>query len=161
MFVAQNPGLDEIIKKVPLVGPAGKNFNKMLECADIDRNEIYISNVVKGRCVNGSKNRDPKPDEVLACRSFLEREIEIIRPELVVALGNFSLEFFTGHAGIMSCHGMIERSTRFDVDVIPVLHPSPFNFAKPERRKMIKDVFDEIKKVVDENGWRIAALRSG
>ncbi|MGE5390180.1 MAG: uracil-DNA glycosylase [Deltaproteobacteria bacterium] len=84
MFVGEGPGQDEDIQGRPFVGRAGQLLNKILEAADFSRPEVYIGNVVKCRPPG---NRIPNPDEVQICRNYLEAQIRLIRPSIIVCLG--------------------------------------------------------------------------
>jgi len=88
MFVGEGPGRDEDLAGEPFVGRSGKLLDKlMIQEVGFDRSRCYIANVVKCRPPN---NRDPKPDEIEACRPWLETQLELIDPTVVVTLGNFS-----------------------------------------------------------------------
>lgn len=143
MVVGQNPGYNETIQKQPFVGAAGKNFDQFLvDVLGLTRREIYITNTVKCYSPN---NRPPLPEEMDACKTFLKREIETVQPKLIVALGNYALQYFTGHAGMTRYHGRIERSEEFSIDVFPMYHPSPLNMNKPEKRKETEEDFRILK----------------
>lgn len=87
MLIGEGPGEQEDRQGVPFVGPAGKLLDNMLEMIDLDRNKVYIANIVKCRPPH---NRDPKPDEQYACREWLERQIDYVNPKLIVCLGRIS-----------------------------------------------------------------------
>lgn len=87
MFIGEGPGEQEDLQGVPFVGPAGKLLDDMLEMIDLDRNKVYIANVVKCRPPH---NRDPKPDEQAACRRWLERQISLVNPRIIVCLGKIA-----------------------------------------------------------------------
>lgn len=87
MFIGEGPGEQEDLQGVPFVGPAGKLLDDMLEMIDLDRNKVYIANVVKCRPPH---NRDPKPDEQSACRRWLERQISLVNPRIIVCLGRIA-----------------------------------------------------------------------
>lgn len=142
MVVGQNPGYNETVQKKPFIGAAGKNFDKFLGEIGLTRNDIYITNTVK--CYTPD-NRGPESDEVQACKDFLKYELETIKPQIVVVLGNYALEYFTGHGGMSKCHGRIEHSTEFDVDVFPMYHPSPLNMNKAEIVKLARQDFEKLK----------------
>ncbi len=89
LFVGEGPGFQEDRQGLPFVGPAGQLLTRMIEAIDLRREDVYITNVVKCRPPN---NRDPQPDETAACRSFLERQIELIQPRLIVALGRVAAQ---------------------------------------------------------------------
>lgn len=84
MIIGEAPGEEEDIQGIPFVGNAGKKLNEMLQEIGISREEVYITNVVK---CHPPKNRDPQPSEIDACEPFLIRQIELIRPKLICALG--------------------------------------------------------------------------
>ena len=89
MFVGEGPGYNEDQKGLPFVGPAGQLLNRIIQAIDLRREDVYITNVVKCRPPN---NRDPQPDEAGACRSFLDRQIELIAPRVIVALGRVAAQ---------------------------------------------------------------------
>lgn len=103
MFIGEGPGEKEDEQGLPFVGAAGKLLNEMLEQIDLKREDVYIANVVKHRPPG---NRDPKPEEVQACYPFLTKQIEIIKPKLIVCLGRHSLARFLPDIGpISQAHG--------------------------------------------------------
>lgn len=90
MFVGEGPGRDEDLQGEPFVGRAGRLLTDMIEKGlRLRRGDVYIANVVKCR---PPRNRDPEPDEVAACEGFLERQVELVDPEVVVALGRFAIQ---------------------------------------------------------------------
>jgi uracil-DNA glycosylase family 4 len=97
MFVGEAPGLHEDRQGVPFVGPSGQLLNRLLEGIGLRRQDVYICNVVKSR---PPQNRDPQPDEIAACRPWLDAQIRLVDPKVVVTLGNFAaktlLETTTG-----------------------------------------------------------------
>ena len=97
MFVGEAPGFHEDRQGVPFVGPSGQLLNRLLEGIGLRREDVYICNVVKSR---PPQNRDPLPDEILACRPWLDAQIRLVDPKVVVTLGNFAaktlLETTTG-----------------------------------------------------------------
>ena len=84
MLIGEGPGEQEDLQGVPFVGPAGKLLDNMLEMIDLDRSQVYIANMVKCRPPH---NRDPRPDEMAACRCWLDRQIALVDPKLIVCLG--------------------------------------------------------------------------
>jgi len=102
-FVGQNPGRDEIAQRKPFVGRAGHLLDKYIKYLGLTRKEVYITNIVKGYTPN---NRQPELVEIQECgKRFLEKEIEIINPKIIVGLGNPVLIYFTGLGGITSMAG--------------------------------------------------------
>ena len=97
MFVGEAPGFHEDRQGIPFVGPSGQLLNRLLEGIGLRRQDVYICNVVKSR---PPQNRDPQPDEIAACRPWLDRQIRLVDPKVVVTLGNFAaktlLETTTG-----------------------------------------------------------------
>ena len=87
MLIGEGPGEQEDIQGVPFVGPAGKLLDDMLEMIDLDRSRVYIANIVKCRPPG---NRDPRPEEQDACRSWLDRQIELVDPKIIVCLGRIA-----------------------------------------------------------------------
>ena len=89
MFIGEGPGRDEDVTGLPFVGAAGQLLTKIIEATKLRREDVYITNVVKCRPPN---NRNPDPDEIAACNPYLLRQIEIIKPELICALGKVSAQ---------------------------------------------------------------------
>jgi uracil-DNA glycosylase len=87
MFVGEAPGFHEDRQGVPFVGPSGQLLNRLLEGIGLRREDVYICNVVKSR---PPQNRDPQPDEIAACRPWLDAQIRLVDPKVVVTLGNFA-----------------------------------------------------------------------
>ena len=89
MFVGEAPGADEDIQGEPFVGRAGQLLTKIIEAIDLKREDVYIANVIKCR---PPQNRNPEPDEVETCEPFLFRQIDVVKPAVIVALGNFAVQ---------------------------------------------------------------------
>lgn len=103
MFIGEGPGEKEDELGEPFVGKAGKLLDEMLESIGLERKDVYIANVVKHRPPG---NRDPRPEEVNACWPYLEEQIRIIKPKLIVCLGRHSLGRFLANIGpISQVHG--------------------------------------------------------
>lgn len=94
MFIGEGPGAEEDRQGLPFVGPAGELLTKIIQAIDLKREEVYIANVVKCRPPG---NRDPQPDEVQACRGFLEKQIALVRPRVLVALGRTAAQTLLGN----------------------------------------------------------------
>ena len=123
MFIGEAAGRNEALLRRPFVGLAGKLVDKQLEAISIPRKEVYISNVVKCRPPD---NRDPLPEEIAAFAPYLDREIEILDPKLIVTLGRFSMGKFIPDAKISMIHGRLHKvkfqgHVRF---VLPFYHPA-------------------------------------
>lgn len=120
MMIGEGPGEDEDKTGRPFVGRAGQLLTKILDAAGIDRKDIFIANVVKCRPPN---NRVPNQDEMLKCGEFLEAQILLIRPKILVALGNTSLKyFFKTNSGISKLRG--QWLNWRGIPLFPMFHPS-------------------------------------
>ena len=120
MFIGEGPGEQEDLQGEPFVGPAGRLLDDMLEIIDLDRSKIYIANMVKCRPPH---NRDPQAAEIAACRPWLERQIALIQPRLIVCLGRIAaMSMIREDFRITREHGQwFEREGR---RVIATFHPS-------------------------------------
>jgi uracil-DNA glycosylase family 4 len=94
MFIGEGPGAEEDRQGLPFVGRAGELLTRIVEAIGMTRDQVYIANIVKCRPPG---NRDPQPDEVAACRSYLERQIALVRPRLIVALGRIAAQTLLGN----------------------------------------------------------------
>jgi DNA polymerase len=124
MFVGEGPGEREDLKGEPFVGRAGQLLTQLIEGIGLTRAEVYIANVVKCRPPG---NRDPHPDEIEACAPWLDRQLELIRPAVIVTLGNFATKLLLGTKdGITKLRGTEFTFTRagHTAVLIPTLHPS-------------------------------------
>ena len=95
MLIGEGPGEQEDLQGVPFVGPAGQLLDKMLEMIDLDRTKVYIANIVKCR---PPRNRDPQDTEEAACRGWLERQIALVDPKIIVCLGRIAAQRLSHHA---------------------------------------------------------------
>ena len=102
MFIGEAPGFHEDRQGRPFVGAAGNFLDELLEMIGLRREEVYICNVLKCR---PSQNRDPQTDEIQACKLYLDRQIELIQPKIVVTLGRFSMARWFPGARISRIHG--------------------------------------------------------
>jgi uracil-DNA glycosylase family 4 len=123
VFIGEAAGRNEAIQRRPFVGVAGRLVDKQLDAIGIPRKEVYITNVVKCR---PPENRDPEPEEIASFAPYLDKEIEVINPKLIVTLGRFSMGKFIADAKISLIHGRLHKVefkgvTRF---VLPFYHPA-------------------------------------
>jgi uracil-DNA glycosylase family 4 len=150
MFVGEAPGRKEDETGVPFVGASGKLVNAMLEIAGIERDHVFIANVVRCRPPN---NRNPKAFEIRACAGWLAEQIRLIQPELVVPLGRYALQHFLPKGKVTQLRGELheieyrERPLR----LFPLLHPSAV-LRSPERRPEYEQNFRRLGEV-----WRATA----
>jgi DNA polymerase len=129
MFVGEAPGLHEDRQGVPFVGPSGQLLNRLLEGIGLRRQDVYICNVVKSR---PPQNRDPQPDEIAACRPWLDAQIRLVDPKVVVTLGNFAAKtLLETTTGITRLRG---RTYPFQGRVLlPTFHPAAALHAQGRR----------------------------
>ena len=140
MFVGEAPGADEDIQGEPFVGRAGQLLTKIIEAIELKRSDVYIANILKCRPPN---NRNPEPDEVVTCSPFLNRQIDTIRPKVIVALGSFAAKaLLQSDAPISRIRGHV-FDYRGGAKLIPTFHPA-FLLRSPERKR---DVWEDMKKV--------------
>jgi len=120
MFVGEGPGRNEDLQGVPFVGAAGQLLNRLLEEVDLRREDVYIANVVKCRPPG---NRDPKPDEIEACKGYLAGQIQLIDPDVVSTLGNFATKLLLKQEmGITRLRG--HAYPWWNRTVVPTFHPA-------------------------------------
>ena len=134
MFIGEGPGFHEDRQGRPFVGPAGQLLEGLLASIGTNRDNVFIANMVKCR---PPENRDPQPPEIAACAKFLERQIELVNPKLIVTLGRFSLgRFFPGESVTRARGSLRQKDERL---IFPVLHPAAA-LRRPElRATMVED----------------------
>jgi uracil-DNA glycosylase family 4 len=133
MFIGEGPGFHEDRQGRPFVGAAGNYLNELLEKINLRREEVYITNVVKCRPPG---NRDPQPEEVEACRAYLDKQIELIHPRLIVTLGRFSMQRYFPGASISRIHGQPKRVG--NVIYYPMFHPAAA-LHQPRWRSLVEE----------------------
>ena len=134
MFIGEAPGFHEDQQGRPFVGAAGQFLNDLLRGIGLRREDVYITNMVKCRPPN---NRDPFPGEVQACGKYLDRQLEIIRPKVVVTLGRHSLAKFFPKESISKARGKARRVG--EVIVYPIYHPAAALHQQSLRRTIEED----------------------
>jgi len=140
VFVGEAPGRDEDRLGEPFVGEAGRLLDRILRAMQLERSQVYICNVIKCR---PPQNRDPLPQEVAACEPFLIRQLEAIRPRLIVALGKFATQsLLKSEAPISRLRGSWHEY--HGVPVMPTYHPA-FLLRNPASKR---DVWEDMKQVV-------------
>lgn len=120
MFIGEGPGADEDTQGEPFVGKAGQLMNKAFEALEIERNEVYIANIVKCR---PPQNRNPEKDETKACMDYLRNQVLLVKPKIIVLLGSVALKNILGDEyGITNSRGKwIERK---EIWYMPTFHPA-------------------------------------
>ncbi len=145
MFIGEAPGADEDAQGVPFVGRAGQLLTRMIEDGmGLPRSSVYIANVLKCR---PPENRNPEPDEIAACRGYLERQIDLVKPEVLVALGKFAAHFLLEtEEGITRLRG--KWGSYRGIPVMPTLHPS-YLLRQPAQKK---DAWEDLLAVLARLG---------
>ena len=143
MFIGEGPGFHEDQQGLPFVGSSGQFLDELLANAGIDRESVYISNVVKCRPPG---NRDPKPEEVAACKPYLDRQIELINPKVIVTLGRHSMARAFPNDKISRVHGQ-PRQVGEQV-YFPMYHPAAA-LHQPSLRQTVEADFDRLRKMLD------------
>ena len=140
MFVGEAPGRDEDRQGIPFVGRAGQLLTKIIEAIDLQRDDVYIANVIKCRPPD---NRNPEPDEVRTCEPFLFAQIDAIQPRVIVALGSFAVRTLLRDekTPISKARGRVYNFR--GAKLIPTFHPA-FLLRSPDRKR---DVWEDMKKV--------------
>ena len=139
MFVGEAPGADEDVQGEPFVGKAGQLLTKIIEAIGLRRDEVYIANVIKCRPPG---NRNPEPDEVAECQPFLFRQIDAVRPKVIVALGKFAAQcLLKSETPITRLRG---REVFYrDAVLIPTFHPA-YLLRNPSSKR---EVWEDMKRV--------------
>lgn len=119
MFIGEGPGFHEDQKGLPFVGRSGDYLESLLRLLNLKREQVFIANVVKHRPPD---NRDPLPDEILACKPYLDQQIELIDPLVIVTLGRFSMARYFPNGKITQIHGQARYDERRAY--YPLFHPA-------------------------------------
>lgn len=138
VLIGEAPGKNEDEQGLPFVGLAGKFLDEMLRSAGMERNDVYITNIVKYRPPN---NRDPLPEEKKAFWPYLLKQIQIIDPKVVITLGRHSMEYFLPDMKIGQIHGQPKRIPFGDkkIIIIPLFHPAAALYNGGLRQTLIDD----------------------
>lgn len=144
VFIGEAPGKTEDIQGRPFVGSAGQILNNLLGTIGRQREDIYITNVVKCRPPG---NRDPQPTEVDEHSEFLRLELELIQPKLIVLLGRHALHWFLPNEQISKCHGRAMRQGSFVY--FPIYHPAA-TLHNPNLTNVLKEDFLKIPAILNK-----------
>ena len=144
-FLGEAPGKQEDLTGKPFIGSAGKILTKLLESIALKREDVFITSVLHYR---PPKNRDPKPFEIAAFQKYVDEQIKIIRPKIVVTLGRYSLKKFLPDAKIAEVHGKPHQLTfnKNQLTIIPMYHPAAVIY----NRKLQKTLEEDFKKISKE-----------
>jgi len=155
MFIGEAPGYWEDVKGKPFVGAAGKFLDTLLSEANLSRQNVFIGNILKCR---PPKNREPQPNEIKTCTPYLERQIQIIQPKIIVTLGNYSTSYIFSKAkipfnGITQAHGKFHKTSILDtqVNVFPTFHPAASLYSARYKKQLIHD-FRTLKNELAQEG---------
>jgi DNA polymerase len=144
MFIGEGPGYEEDRQGEPFVGPAGQLLTKIIEAGmGLKRSDVYIANIVKCRPPN---NRNPEDDEAVTCLPYLERQIELIQPKVIVVLGAVPLKALLNRRGITRSRG--NWLSHKDIPVMPTFHPS-YLLRVPKAKR---DVWNDMQAVMQRLG---------
>lgn len=141
MFIGEAPGADEDMQGLPFVGLAGKLLTKIIEAMGLKRSQVYIGNILKCR---PPENRNPLPEEIEACREYIDAQVEMIKPKIICALGKFAAQaLLETDEPISSLRG---RSFEYKgTTLIPTYHPA-YLLRNPNDKKL---VWEDMKKIRD------------
>lgn len=143
LIIGEAPGKNEDLEGLPFVGKAGKYLDELLSIAGLNRNEVYIANVLKCR---PPSNRNPRAEEILACAPYLREQTSKINPKLIITLGNFATKFILkNEEGITQLHGKAVTLGKFTV--LPVFHPASTMYDPKKKEELEKD-FAKISKLI-------------
>jgi len=146
MFIGEGPGFHEDRQGRPFVGAAGQFLEELLAGVGMTRQQVYITNVIKCRPPG---NRDPLPDELAACAPYLDRQIELIRPKIIVTLGRYSMyRYFPGQS-VSRVHGQAKRVG--DALVVAMFHPAAA-LHQPKWRPVVEADFKKLPALIAEAG---------
>jgi DNA polymerase len=142
VFVGEGPGRDEDLQGEPFVGQAGKLLTRIIEAIQLTREEVYIANIIKCR---PPENRNPEPDEIAACEPFLVKQLQVIQPRLICALGTFAAQtLLQTTEKISALRGRFQ--TYRGILLMPTYHPA-FLLRNPNFKR---EVWEDVKKVKAE-----------
>lgn len=151
VFVGEGPGTQEDLQGEPFVGPAGQLLDKMIAAMGFSPDEVYILNVVKCRpseAENPKKDRKPEAEEMAACRPFFDRQLELLEPKVMVALGATAVQGLTGSTtGITRLRGTW-RLYKGRIPLMPTFHPA-YLLRSPEKKR---EVWDDLQQVMQRLG---------
>ncbi len=142
MFIGEGPGFHENMQGRPFVGAAGDLLVELLGAIGMKREQVFITNVVKCRPPG---NRDPQPEELQACNPYLEQQIQIINPKVIVTLGRFSMARFIPQAKISEIHG--QPVTVKGMLVVPFFHPAAA-LHRPSLRPVVEQDFAKLPELI-------------
>ncbi|MBU1207176.1 MAG: uracil-DNA glycosylase [Proteobacteria bacterium] len=146
VFVGEAPGRDEDLQGEPFVGLAGQLLNKIIQAIQLSREQVYIGNIIKCR---PPENRNPEPDEIMACEPFLIKQLQVIRPKLICALGAFAAQaLLKTEEKISSLRGKFHEYQ--GIPLMPTYHPA-YLLRNPNRKREVWEDMKKIKREYEKN----------
>lgn len=145
VFVGEAPGANEDQQKRPFVGRAGQLLNKLIEGVGWKREEVYITNIVKRR---PPENRDPLPEEIEAYKPYLETELSIINPKVIVPLGRFAMSYFMPEGKISRDQGSVFLSK--GILIMPMYHPAAA-LRNPKLVVDLQNAFSKLPRLIERH----------
>lgn len=148
LFVGEAPGADEDAQGEPFVGRAGRLLNEMLHAIALSREDVFIANILKCRPPN---NRDPNHGEMTCCTPFLRRQIELIQPQLIVALGRVSAQYLLATTtAISKLRGQTFEYANTGIPLMPTFHPA-YLLRSPQQKKVAWQDLQRIQQLLKGN----------
>ena len=154
MFIGEAPGKQEAMRGQPFVGAAGRVLDDLLRSVGLEREDVYITNILKDR---PPENRDPRKEEIALYVPFLRRQLEIIQPRIIVTLGRFAMEFIFeefnmpeqgGSISVLHGKPLQARASYGPITVLPLFHPA-VTFYRREQREILKRDFQSLRSELD------------
>jgi uracil-DNA glycosylase family 4 len=145
-FLGEGPGAQEDQRGLPFVGRSGQFLDELLHTIGLNREKVFITNVVKCRPPG---NRDPHVGEIRACTTYLKRQLDLIRPPLIATLGRFAMRQFLSDGPISEIHGQPRRIDR--AIVLPLYHPAAALY-RGSLRSVVKEDFQRIPELLETLG---------
>ncbi len=146
MIIGEAPGADEDKEGLPFVGRAGEKLTKMLEYININREEVFITNLLKCR---PPQNADPLPEQISSCLPFLQKQVELLKPKIILTLGRYAASIVTGN-GSLRMLDYIEKDSIsiFGIPVISTYHPAVLLHSKGEKLENIRiQIANDLKRL--------------
>jgi len=144
MFIGEGPGFHEDQQGRPFVGAAGQFLDELLQSIGLQRADVYITNVVKCRPPG---NRDPQPEEIAACQPYLDRQIALIKPQVIVTLGRYSMARAFPYEKISAIHGKPRKVG--EIVYVPMFHPAAA-LHQPSLRNTVEEDFARLPGILAE-----------
>ena len=144
MFIGEAPGFHEDREGRPFVGASGKYLDELLGVIGMKREDVYICNVIKCR---PPQNRDPQPNEMDTCRPYLEKQIELIKPKVIITISRFAMARWFFDKKISEIHGKPKRFG--DLVVLPMYHPAAA-LHQPSLKRVLEEDFKRIPQILKE-----------